>query len=55
MGDYGSEEWARTITVPLASAICEYKRNGFTEADLISDLGRHETYQGAAVLDALGY
>ena len=50
-----SEEWARQITVTPAEAVREYRRHGLGRDDLIRDLGDHPEYQGAAVLDALGY
>ena len=52
---HGSEEWARTITVPFTQAAREYERHGLTEQDLIEDLGDHVRYWGADILDALGY
>lgn len=52
---YGTEEWARAGEFPKALCIREYRKHGLDERDLIADLGDHETYHGADVLDALGY
>lgn len=50
-----TEEWARENTFPKAQCVEQYKQHGFTETDLIADLGDKSTYPGADVLNALGY
>lgn len=41
--------------VTKAEALAEYRKQDLTEADLIEDLGDHETYEGLEVLKALGW
>ena len=50
-----SEEWARNNVFSKAECVREYHKHGLTEADLIADLGDHDEYAGADILNALGY
>ena len=52
---YGYEDWARTRSVTQAELLREYRKHGLTHQDLLKDLGDHPEYEGADVLDALGY
>lgn len=46
---------AREAILTKADAIREAKRHDATECDLLAHLGDNEFYNGAAVLDWLGY
>lgn len=41
--------------VSKADALAEYRKQKLGEADLVADLGDHETYDGLKVIEALGY
>ena len=50
-----SEEWARDNRFTKAECVREYRKHGLTETDLTTDHGDHAEYDGADILDALGY
>ena len=49
------EDWARDNVFTKPECVREYRKHGFTEIDLIADLGDKPEYSGADVLNALGY